>query len=124
MKTLNIAPLIGKTFVKVENIDNECVRFTTADGSTVELKHTRSCCERVNLEDVVGDLSDLEGAVIVRAEETTSDEETSEWGEVSMWTFYNISSTKGSVTLRFCGTSNGYYSVGVSVYVNGEICWE
>lgn len=123
MKTLNIAPLIGKTFTKVENINNQSVLFTAADGEIVELKHTQDCCERVYLEDVTGDLSDLEGAIIVRAEETTSEVETGEYGDISMWTFYNISSVKGSVTLRFCGSSNGYYSVSVSVYVNEEVWW-
>ena len=120
---MNITPLLGKTFTKVENINNESVLFTAADGSTVELKHTQDCCERVWLEDVAGDLSDLEGVIIVRAEETTSEVETGEYGDISMWTFYNISSSKGSVTLRFCGSSNGYYSVSVHVFVNGEEFW-
>ena len=123
MKTFNIAPLIGKTFTKVESIDNECVRFTADDGYTVELKHRQDCCERVWLEDVVGDLSDLEGAIIVCAEKTTSEVEELEYGDISMWTFYNISSVKGSVTLRFCGSSNGYYSVSVHVFVDGEEFW-
>ena len=123
MATLDIAPLLGRTFIKVENIDNECVRFTADDGYTVELKHEQDCCERVYLEDVTGDLSDLAGATIVRAEETTSEVETGEYGDISMWTFYNISSVKGSVTLRFCGSSNGYYSISVHVVVDGERWW-
>ena len=122
MKTFNIAPLIGKTFTKVKN-NNDGVCFTAADGSTVELKHRQDCCERVWLEDVVGDLSDLEGAIIVCAEKTTSEVEELEYGDISMWTFYNISSVKGSVTLRFCGSSNGYYSVSVHVFVDGEEFW-
>lgn len=123
MATLDIAPLLGRTFVKVENLDNRCIRFVSDDGYTVELKHDQDCCESVYLEDVAGDLSDLAGASIVRAEETTSEIETQEYGDISKWTFYNLSSTKGSVTLRWYGTSNGYYSVSVSVFVNDEQWW-
>ena len=123
MATLDIAPLLGRTFLKVEKIDNECVRFTADDGYTVELKHDQDCCESVYLEDVAGDLSDLAGATIVRAEETTSEIETQKYGDISKWTFYNISSTKGSVTLRWYGTSNGYYSISVNVFVNDEQWW-
>jgi hypothetical protein len=125
METLNITPLLNHTFLKVENLDNRCVRFTAADGYIVEMFHEQDCCESVYLEDVVGDLSDLENAEIVRAEKTTSDIEETDYG-IKRWTFYNISTVKGSVTLRWCGSSNGYYSVEVGVHSNttGIPTWE
>ncbi|NDF92783.1 MAG: hypothetical protein EB115_12595 [Betaproteobacteria bacterium] len=125
MASTDILSILNRTFVKVENLDDHCVRFTAADGYMVEMFHSQECCEDVYLEDVVGDLSDLENSEIVRAEKTDREIEDSEYG-IKGWTFYNISTVKGSVTLRWCGSSNGYYSVDVGVYANtaGIPAWE
>lgn len=108
---LDFDTLKGKTFSKVEK-DDVSVTFHCEDGSAYVLKHHQDCCESVWLEDVCGDLSDLENSAIVIAHEATPDNKEYDHG---MWTFYHLSTHKGSVTLRFCGTSNGYYSVGVSL---------
>lgn len=108
---LDFKTLTGKTFSRVGK-DSETVKFHCNDGSFYILKHHQDCCEHVWLEDVCGDLSDLENSPILVAHEATSDNKEYDYG---MWTFYHISTHKGSVTLRFCGTSNGYYSVGVEL---------
>ena len=79
--------------------------------------HWQDCCESVTIEDVVGDLADLVGEPILIAEEATSDEnpdgvETDIWGTCT-WTFYKFATRKGSVTIRWYGESNGYYSESV-----------
>jgi len=113
--SLDFNVLTGKTFSKVEKTSDSVI-FYLNDGSNYILKHHQDCCESVWLEDVCGDLKDLENSPILIAHEATSNakKDDNDYGK-SMWTFYNLSTNKGSVTLRFCGSSNGYYSVSVSL---------
>src|SRR6185312_15050791 len=101
--------LIGKTFVSVENHDDEEIVFVADDDRIFKLFHDQNCCESVYVEDIIGDLSDLVGSPILMAEivssEGTPAKET--WDESFTWTFYRLATIKGYVTIRWYGTSNG-----------------
>lgn len=109
----NFNDLKGKTFVSVIRGDDE-VNFYLADGSYYSMTHVQQCCEGVSIEDIVGDLSDLENTEILYVDGTTEDGECSDWS-TSTWTFYNLRTIKGSVTMRWYGSSNGYYSESVDI---------
>ena len=116
---VNVSDLLGKTFVRIDKSDYE-LRFHMEDGTHYRMYHSQNCCENVHVEDIVGDLDDLVGSPLVRAEERTSD--TSEDSDpnafrddVYMWTFYEFATIKGSVTIRWYGGSNGYYSTSVDL---------
>ena len=114
---MNVTELVGKTLVKVEQVGDQEIFFTTNEGKRYRMYHWQDCCESVTIEDVVGDLADLVGEPILIAEEATSDEnpdgvETDIWGTCT-WTFYKFATRKGSVTIRWYGESNGYYSESV-----------
>ena len=114
---MNVTELVGKTLVKVEQVGDQEIFFTTNEGKQYKLYHWQDCCESVTIEDVMGDLADLVGEPILIAEEATSDEnpdgvETDIWGTCT-WTFYKFATRKGSVTIRWYGESNGYYSESV-----------
>lgn len=108
--------LLGKTLVKIERTPENCpedrLTFFTADGAEYRMFHDQDCCESVYLEDVAGDLADLLNTPILLAEEVsnTSDDN----GDEQTWTFYKLSTINGTVTLRWYGSSNGYYSTAVS----------
>lgn len=118
--------LKGKTLVSLEQStdneeENDSLVFKTTDGETFILIHVQDCCESVYLEDICGDLEDLVGTPILLAEEVSNFEEPynpykEDWGGTYTWTFYKLSTIKGSVTLRWLGTSNGYYSESVGFY--------
>lgn len=107
-----IKDLIGKTLVSVTRGDAEdCgdfIDFTTAEGQRFRMYHAQDCCESVTIEDICGDLKDLECKIIDASEESNC-EDTDKYGSET-WTFYKIQSERGSVTIRWYGESNGYYS--------------
>jgi len=106
--------LTGKTLESLVDEGNELI-FKTTDGETYRMYHEQDCCESVVLEDVVGDLQDLVGSVILVAEEVEGESPADfEAYESYTWTFYKFATRKGYVDLRWLGESNGYYSESVS----------
>jgi len=119
---VEFSDLVGKTLKAVYVSDsNDRVTFETETGEEYVMYHSQDCCESVYLEDVAGEWNDLVGSPILRAEENVS----SDWPEEVKkedhgfiddsftWTFYRIATAKGTVVLRWYGSSNGYYSESV-----------
>ena len=114
-KDKNISELIGKTITSIENSDNKELVIHTNDGLSYKMYHYQDCCEDVRIEDICGDLNNLIDSPIVLAEESTNSDnpKDAEWDESFTWTFYKFATAKGYVTIRWYGTSNGYYSESV-----------
>lgn len=113
--SLSIKVLEGKTLTLVENFSDTIV-FTTNDDKKYKMYHEQESGEDVHIEDISGDLNDLIGIPILVAEEVESDRGTLDEEENSFtWTFYKIDTAKGGVTIRWYGTSNGYYSESVDI---------
>jgi hypothetical protein len=133
-RNLNI--LVGQTLRGVyHDKEKEAIFFLTEDGTSYVMMHNQDCCECVIVESIVGDLQDLVGTPILVAEERTTGERDGEkFGSVpdyiyieawrtkpgnyggsdsETWTFYTFRTIKGSVDIRWHGSSNGYYSESV-----------
>jgi hypothetical protein len=118
--------IVGQTMRSVDVVKADDVthffdelRFESVDGVRWSMSHTQDCCEQVGIEDIVGDLSDLVGSPIVMAEVTSNTvdppKEGDEYDDDShTWTFYKFATAKGYVTIRWYGSSTGYYSESVS----------
>lgn len=111
---VDISVLIGKVITNIENIRGQELIFTCADGKKYKMCHQQDCCESVDIEDIIGDLDDLLNSPILEAEEVSEDMEAKgKYDESHTWTFYKLGTIKGFVTIRWYGTSNGYYSESV-----------
>lgn len=104
--------LVGQTLTSVAGLEvgNDVVTFRTADGRVYQMYHSQDCCERVAIEDVSGDVSDLIGTPVLAAVESTNADDPPENADSFTWTFYRLMTSKGLVVIRWLGESNGYYS--------------
>jgi hypothetical protein len=109
--------LIGKIISKIDNSGDELVFHT--DAGTYRMFHDQDCCENVRIEDINGDLEDLLNTPVLHATEECGNTDpadykaNSDWRDSFTWTFYRISTIKGTVVIRWLGESNGYYSESV-----------
>lgn len=113
-KDCPFSELIGKTFSKVTGRVGHDEMHFVGDGYEYVLYHSQDCCESVAVEDICGELADLEDSPILEAYESSNSGTIGDWGDSQTWTFYNIRTMRGSVTIRWLGRSNGYYSEKVS----------
>jgi len=118
-KEVEIEELIGKTLSKIDKTEDEII-FHCTDGSVYNMYHIQDCCESVYVEDITGDLNDLLNSPILKASEDTNRDTNPEGVEIGYqdsftWTFYNLATFNGHVTIRWYGSSNGYYSESVSI---------
>jgi hypothetical protein len=121
--------LKGKTLTRVQNNGDEIV-FEAESGEVYRQYYEQDCCASCDVEEIHGDLDDLIGTPILMAEESSSTEPDDAtkaarekekakeeaagryWyhQDSETWTFYRLATIKGSVTIRWYGSSNGYYS--------------
>lgn len=125
---VSVEDLKGKVLTKVEVKGYDSILFVAEDGSEYQMYHSQDCCESVSIDDICGDIQDLVGSEILVAEEVSSDNTPETvWrilkqgipkreyaAESETWTFYKIDTAKGGVTIRWYGSSNGYYSESVN----------
>lgn len=118
--------LIGARLRKVElTYGEDMIRFIGEDGRTWRMYHRKECCESVEIEDICGSLNDLIFHPIIQAEVVTQSggdvqEDLKRSDESYTWTFYKFATIKGSVTIRWFGSSNGYYSESVTFEREGK----
>lgn len=109
---------VGEVPVSITGCESgsEDVCFTMKSGKVIRMIHHGECCESVSVEEVIGcDPQDLIGHEILSASEDSK--KTSGFGDEEQWTFYTLRSHGGTMTIRWYGNSNGYYSTSVSIEV-------
>lgn len=118
MDTYVMEHLVGKTMFAAEHGHDRVIMYCD-DGRIYTMMHQQDCCETVVLDDVCGDLDDLVGSPLLVAEVVSKRDDDPDY-ESATWTFYKFATIKGYVTLRWHGSSNGYYSEDVDLVVDQE----
>ena len=120
--TNTIKPLLGQIIYDIKRNkpeDPDELRFYLCNSTCVTMHHMQECCEDVVIDDINGDLSNLIGHPILRADEKISEEvdtpseENYYSDESNTWTFYTLATSAGYVDIKWHGSSNGYYSESV-----------
>ena len=115
--------LVGRTFDEINVLeDMGRIEFIENNGSVYHMEHRQDCCEDVYIEDIDGDVSDLIGNPILRAEESSNTEGEVDGKELEKedyyeWTFYKLATIKGSLTIRWFGRTNSCYAIKAFLYV-------
>ncbi len=114
-----MAEMIGQTPVEIDGMTegSQQVVIKTREGGTLTLSDPGDY-STVEIVQVDGDPLDLLGLPLEMCEEISNDErhdpdgnEESDFDSRSFtWTFIKFATTAGYVTLRWFGSSNGYYS--------------
>ncbi len=116
---VDFASLTGKVLRSIEGATkgSGTILFTLDNGQQYRMYHSQDCCESVEVEDVCGAVSDLLGCPLALAECVSNAPKPTDTQQEDVdsdeWTFYKLATNKGAVTIRWFGTSNGYYSTKV-----------
>lgn len=117
--------LVGKTITEFHVLrncsryDNDAILINCSNGSEYIMTHYQDCCESVNIEDIAGDYNTILNSPVLLAYESSNSGSRDD-DESCTWTFYNLSTINGSITIRWFGSSNGYYSESVDFSLKGE----
>ena len=119
---VEIGELVGKTLTDIVGAEenNDVIVFFCSDGTRYMMYHEQDCCESVDINDICGYVKSLIGTPITKAEDVSNamvdayPSGDDDYEGSHTWTFYHLATIKGYVTLRWFGSSNGYYSEEVS----------
>lgn len=128
-----MAKIVGQTPVSVEGATegSDVVVIKTAEGNSLKLRYEPDCCASCSVCQVDGDIEDLIGVPLVMCEEITDGvpehDQKTETGqgyedESFTWTFVKLGTVKGYVTIRWYGSSNGYYSEAPTAFYEPDSC--
>lgn len=91
---VDVEEMLNQTFTLVR-ATNDTVTFEN-DKVRYTLYHQDDCCESVYVEDIIGDLEDLENLpLLISREDTNAEDPGTCQGESYTWTFYNFAILQG-----------------------------
>lgn len=110
--TKDFSVLEGKTIDSIDFKNHPDTITITADGIEYVMEHVQDCCENVSISDFTGKFQT--GKVAKASSEYTRLDDSD---GLSAETVFNLTYADGEqFSIKWHGSSNGYYGVGVSFY--------
>lgn len=120
--------LIGLVFYKYFQNDYEIKLFST-HGGIVVVRVAEDCCNDSWIESIDGDITQILDSPVTRFEIVSQSVDTRKieikdedfrLQNDATWSFVKIDTKKGGVTIRFLGTSSGFYCEEASVFFESK----
>lgn len=89
------------------------------ENETVFFTHDQECCENVQFESTDIPLEELQGHKILSVKCRTTIRETDDGDNRDTWYIFDVEGV-GTATMRWSGSSNGWYSTNVDVFVQDD----
>ena len=112
MEVVKFEQFIGQKISSWCKTKEEELIFNLENGKSYRFYHKQDCCEFVFIEDINGNIDDIIAKEILKFEERT-EYSSDDWGDSQTYTFYDIETFDKHIQIRWCGSSNGYYSESV-----------
>lgn len=112
MEVVKFEQFIGQKISSWCKKEEEELFFNLENGKSYRFYHEQDCCEFVFIEDINGNIDDIIAKEILKFEERT-EYSSDEWENSQTYTFYDIETFDKHIQIRWCGSSNGYYSESV-----------
>ncbi len=112
MKLVKFNCLLGKKIKKIKKINDDEIRFYTKNAE-YRMYGDQECCENIYIDDICGDFKNIVKQEILLANESFQPCFSNTLG----WTFYNLATIKGTVTITWKGKANSpYYSLRAKLF--------
>lgn len=122
-RDFNFDLLKGSTITSIEGVEEGSgeINISLTDGRNFVMYHEQHCCEDVGVYDVAGDVANVVNLPLTLSEYQVLDDRPDDapvgkddYIESETWSVFRLGTEKGTLTIRWCGSSNGYYSESVS----------
>lgn len=112
--------------VKGLEVDSVELYFYCKDGFVICMYHEQDCCEDVflesadSIENKVDIYTDCDWCELEEISDVVQPQLKGYYNDSFTWTFYKVKTNKGYDTIRWYGSSNGYYSESVDFKIYHE----
>ena len=106
--------MVGRV-VKYVDIDHDQMKITCEDNSVFTFYHEQDCCECVYIADTEGEPMSLKGWKLLLVDMEATKESSWDRDESKTTTVVKFVTDENTVSVKWIGESNGYYSESVDL---------